>query len=149
MVPLLNIFTIVSLALLIGTEFAVSAFVNPVLWKLDEFAQATAIRMFARKLGTVMPFWYVGCQVLLACVWVVGRGGMHANLLLIAIAIWAVVIVLTLLFLVPINNRMAKLDPQSFLAESRRAHHTWDAMHRARVAALTAAFVCLVAANVR
>ena len=66
MVTLLNIFAIVSLALLIGTEFSVSAFVNPVLWKLDEFAQATAIRMFARMLGTVMPFWYVGCQVLLA-----------------------------------------------------------------------------------
>ena len=74
---------------------------------------------------------------------------MHADLLLIANAIWAAVIVLTLLFLVPINNRMAKLDPQSFVAESRRAHHTWDAMHRARVAALTVAFVCLVAANVR
>lgn len=149
MVTLLNIFAIVSLALLIGIEFSVSAFVNPVLWKLDEFAQATAIRMFARMLGTVMPFWYVGCQVLLGCVWVVERREMHADLLLIANAIWAAVIVLTLLFLVPINNRMAKLDPQSFVAESRRAHHTWDAMHRARVAALTVAFVCLVAANVR
>ncbi len=145
----LNIATIVSLALLIGTEFAVSAFVNPVLWKLDEFAQATAIRMFARKLGKAMPFWYAGSLVLLGWIWVLERGGEHAHLLLGAAAIWVAVIVFTLIFLVPINNRMAQLDPQSLTAEARREHHTWDAMHRARVAALTAAFVCLVAASVR
>ena len=80
----LYIATVVSLALLIGTEFAVSAFVNPILWKLDDVAQATAIRMFARKLGTVMPFWYVGSLVLLGCIWVLERHSGHAQLLMVA-----------------------------------------------------------------
>jgi hypothetical protein len=145
----LYIATVVSLALLIGTEFAVSVFVNPILWKLDDVAQATAIRLFARKLGGVMPFWYVGSLVLLGCIWVLERHSGHAQLVMVAAGLWVVVILFTLLFLVPINNRMARLDPQSFVAESRREHHKWDAMHRARVAALTAAFACLVAASVR
>jgi uncharacterized membrane protein len=149
MIHLLTILTTVSLGLLIGTEFAVSVFVNPVLWKLDHSAQAAAIRMFARKLGTAMPFWYVGSLVLLACGWFLGHDEAQRWLLSGATLIWIAVIVLTLLFLVPINNRMTQLDPGSFAVESRREHHKWDAMHRARVAALTVAFVCFLAANVR
>jgi uncharacterized membrane protein len=149
MIHLLTILTIVSLGLLIGTEFAVSVFVNPVLWKLDHSAQAAAIRMFARKLGTAMPFWYVGSLVLLACGWFLGHHEAQRWLLSGATLIWVAVIVLTLLFLVPINNRMMQLDPGSFALESRREHHNWDAMHRARVAALTVAFVCFLAASVR
>src|ERR1035438_2840484 len=149
MIHFLTIITIVSLGLLIGTEFAVSVFVNPVLWKLHNSAQAAAIRMFARKLGTAMPFWYAGSLVLLASAWFLGHHEAHPWLLLSANLIWVAVIVLTLLFLVPINNRMAQLDPGSFAVESRREHHKWDAMHRARVAALTVAFVCFLAASVR
>jgi len=37
---LLNIATILCIGLLIGAEFAVSAFINPVVWKLDPAAQA-------------------------------------------------------------------------------------------------------------
>jgi hypothetical protein len=43
---LLNIATILCIGLLIGNEFAVSAFINPVVWKLDSGAQATAFRRF-------------------------------------------------------------------------------------------------------
>ena len=53
---ILGIVTSMSIGLMIGTEFSVSAFVNPVLEKLDNSAQAQATRLFARKLGTVMPF---------------------------------------------------------------------------------------------
>ena len=36
--PVRDILTITSLGLLVGTEFAVSAFVNPVVWKLEDRA---------------------------------------------------------------------------------------------------------------
>src|ERR1700733_4679923 len=55
---ILGIATTMCIGLMIGTEFAVSAFVNPILEKLDESARVHATRLFARKLGTVMPFWY-------------------------------------------------------------------------------------------
>jgi hypothetical protein len=64
---ILNIVTTVCIGLMIGTEFAVSAFINPTLWKLEDRAQMDAIRLFAAKLGLVMPFWYgLGLLLLLA-----------------------------------------------------------------------------------
>ena len=52
---------------MIGTEFAVSAFINPVLWRFERGAQIKAIHMFAAQLGFVMPFWYgMGLVLLLA-----------------------------------------------------------------------------------
>ncbi len=44
---ILNVVTVLCVGLLIGTEFAVSAFINPILRKLDDGAQAQAISLFA------------------------------------------------------------------------------------------------------
>src|ERR1700730_12476265 len=62
---LLNVATTLCIGLLIGAEFAVSAFVNPVLFKLSLAARAEATRFFGRLLGTVMPFWYIASLLLL------------------------------------------------------------------------------------
>jgi hypothetical protein len=141
----LDIVTTVCVGLLIGTEFSVSAFVNPVLWKLDARAQSQAIGMFARLLGTVMPFWY-GLSLLLLLAETAIHWHAASALLSTASGIWAAVIVLTLLFLVPINNRMMHLDPGSFGDAARREHRKWDAMHRVRVLALSVAMVCFLIA---
>jgi hypothetical protein len=142
---ILDIVTTVCIGLLIGTEFAVSAFINPILRKLDDAAQAQAIGMFAQRLGFVMPFWYLGSLLLLAAATVV-RWHAGAALLIAACAIWVAVIVATLLVLVPINNRMMKLDAKAFPAEAQREHRKWDQLHRVRVGALTAAAVCFLVA---
>ena len=142
----LDIVTTVCIGLLIGTEFAVSVFINPILRKLDDGARAQAIGMFARKLGFVMPFWYAGSLLLLVSATVVRWHNADDGLLIAACAIWAAVIVGTLLVLVPINNRMMKLDAKAFPAEAQREHRKWDQLHRVRVGALTAAVVCFLVA---
>ena len=126
---------------MIGTELAVSAFINPILEKLEDRARLTAVRLFASKLGFAMPFWYaLGFFFLLAVAFLfLHQPGFP--LVAAAAAIWAVVIVLTLLFLVPINNRMARLSPDAAAGESLRQHRKWDLMHRVRVGALTAAML--------
>jgi uncharacterized membrane protein len=141
---LLSIVSIVSIGLMIGVEFAVSAFINPILWKLAEPARGLAVGLFAAKLGTAMPFWYAGNFLLLAIEAFLLRNQPAIRFLAAALGIWAAVIVLTLLFLVPINNRLARPDAKLSLDESHRQHKTWDARHRARVAALAAAFVLLL-----
>ncbi|MBT9333181.1 DUF1772 domain-containing protein [Paracidobacterium acidisoli] len=146
MMHILNIATIVSIGLLTGTEFAVSAFINPVLWQMEDRSQARAVSLFAKKLGTAMPFWYVLSFLLLIAEAVLQRHASGLPLLIAAGTIWATVILLTLLFLVPINNRMGRLQADSFPEEAKREHHRWDAMHRLRVAALGAALVCLLLA---
>ncbi len=140
---LLYTLTVVCIGLLVGAELAMSVFVNPVLEKLDERARAAAIRLFAVRVGTAMPYWYIASLVLMLIETFVHRHEAGSSLLIAAIAVWVAVIVLTLMFLVPINNRMMRLEGSLPEAE-RRDHKRWDHLHRGRVAALTACLVLLI-----
>ncbi|MGA7106200.1 MAG: DUF1772 domain-containing protein [Terracidiphilus sp.] len=142
----LSVATTVCLGLLAGTEFAVSAFVNPVLWQLEPRTQASLIRTFGKNLGAAMPVWYGLSFLLLLVECVLYRHAPGFWLLIAASAIWMVVIVLTLLFLVPLNNRLVALDPGDWTEETWRAHGKWDARHRLRIAALVTALVCFALA---
>jgi uncharacterized membrane protein len=146
MISFLILVTTVCIGLLVGVEFAVSAFVNPVLWTLEPSAQAAAIRLFARNLGRAMPPWYIASFVLLIIAAIVQRHQSGQILLVAASVIWAAVILLTILFLVPINNRMAQLSGETVSNQTLREHRKWDALHRLRVVALTAAMVCFLLA---
>ena len=93
---ILDLFTILCLALMTGNELAVSCFVNPAIWQLDESPQAQALSLLARSLGKVMPFWYVLCLVLLTVEAYVRRNGPHAQLLQGAVVLWIITIVYTI-----------------------------------------------------
>jgi uncharacterized membrane protein len=144
MEPILDIVATICIGLMIGTEFAVSVFVNPILAQLDEPAEADATRLFARKLGAVMPFWYGLSLLLLIAETVTRRQQPGVALLGAASAIWAGVILLTLLLLVPINNRIANMASNVFEEPLRREHKKWDSLHRWRVLALVVAMICLL-----
>jgi uncharacterized membrane protein len=146
MTSIFSIVSVISIGLMIGTEFAVWAFINPILLKLEEPSRSEAIRLFARKLGTVMPFWYAGNFLLLVGEAFLLRGHAAVTLLSSASGIWAAVIVLTLIFLVPINNRLASQDTGLSIDEAHRQHQHWDMLHRARVVALVAAMALFLVA---
>jgi len=147
--PLLDIVTTVCIGLLIGTEFAVAVFINPILRKLGAREELRAIRLFAATLGSAMPIWY-SLSFLLLITEAGSRHNESGYLLLIAAgAIWAAVIVLTLLFLVPIANRLARVDPDAAVEPALKEASRWDAMHRWRVATLTAAMICFLIAVLR
>ncbi len=143
---ILDIVAIVSVGMMTGVEFAVSAFVNPVLLTMEAEGQAFATRAFARLLGRVMPFWYIGNMVLLGVeAWI--RHGQNGSLLLYAACgVWAAVIALTLMFLVPINNRIAALPDGAFVQAMKAEHRVWELRHRVRIAALVVAMVLLLMA---
>ena len=103
-----------------------------------------AIRLFAAKLGAAMPFWYIISFLLLIAELVSRRSESGYLLLIAASSIWAAVIVLTILFLVPINNRLARVDPDAAVEPALKEHGRWDAMHRWRVATLAVAMVCFL-----
>lgn len=143
---ILDIVTVVSVGMMAGVEFAVSGFLNPVLLTMEDAAQVFATRAFARLLGRVMPFWYIGNMVLLIAEAVVRHGQSGSALLYAACGVWAAVIALTLVFLVPINNRIAALPDGAFVQAMRAEHRVWDLRHRVRIAALVAAMVLLLVA---
>ena len=147
MLRLLDIVTTSCIGLLIGTELAVSIFINPILWRLDSVAQMSAVRMFAKRLGTAMPFWYAASLALLIAEAIVRRREASIALLLLACAIWVAVIVITILFLVPINNQLAQTGPRSVAAVAQQQHKRWDTMHRYRVAALAISMLCFLFAT--
>ena len=147
--PLLDIIAVICIGLLVGVEFAVAAFINPILRKLNRREELNAVRLFAAKLGKIMPFWYGLSLVLLVAEVIVRYPNRGESLLIAAGAIWAAVILLTIVFLVPINNRMARLDPNAAPDDAMQEHSRWDLMHRWRVVSLTAAMVCFLLAIIR
>ena len=136
MTRLLDIVTTGCIGLLIGTELAVSVFINPILWKLENEVQLTATRLFARRLGAAMPFWYAASLMLLVAEAVVRRHESGVAFVETACVIWAAIIILSIVFLVPINNRLAQIGGHSVAEVARQHHRRWDRLHRYRVAAL-------------
>ena len=139
----LDVLSILCTGLMIGNELAVSLFVNPVIWQLEEGSQAKALSLFAGILGKVMPFWYALCLLLMIAETYLRRHQPGVTLLLIAVVIWIGIIVYTVTTLVPINNRIARLAdglPEGW----RQEHRKWDMYHRWRIFGLVIAMACLV-----
>jgi Domain of unknown function (DUF1772) len=139
----LDVLTILCTGLMIGNELAVSLFVNPVIWQLEDGSQAKALSLFAGILGKVMPFWYAWCLTLMIAETYLLRHRPGLTLLLIAVVIWIAIIVYTVTTLVPINNRIARLA-DSLPEGWRQEHKRWDTYHRWRILSLVIAMVCLV-----
>ena|SRR5579871_309478 len=140
---LLDVITILCAGLMVGNELTVSLFINPVIWQLDEHAQAKALSLFARYLGKAMPIWYALCLVLLIVEAYLRRHQPALPLLLTAIILWIAVILYTVTALVPINNRIAALSTASLPTQWRSEHKKWDTLHRFRILALITAMICL------
>jgi hypothetical protein len=137
---LLDLVTTLSIGLLIGVELSVAVFINPILERLDPVTQSTLIRHFAKRLGTAMPFWYCFNLLLLCIESAPRRHQPDAILFFIAVTLWALTILMTVFFLVPINNRMMQLQG-AISEQSKRAHRKWDMLHRFRIGVLVVAAI--------
>ena len=141
---LLNVATVFLVLSLVSVEFSVAAFVDPAAWRLDPEPQLKLLSRLASVLGRVMPVWYPVSAFLLGVqTWLYwhtsGRGA-----LLVADAIWLLASVGSILFLVPLNTRLAHGD-----ADWQRIHRIWDKRHRVRTAALAIAAVLFTYVVVR
>ena len=77
---------------------------------------------------------------------VVRRHQAGAAFVAVASAIWCGAIILSVVFLVPINNRLAHFGANSVAEVAREQHRRWDRLHRYRVAALTTSMLCFLIA---
>ncbi|MDQ2842683.1 MAG: DUF1772 domain-containing protein [Acidobacteriota bacterium] len=117
---------------------------NPAASRLEPEAQLKMLSRFALVLGKVMPVWYPVCTLLFGIeTWLYwhtsGRG-----VLLTADAIWLLASVASILYLVPLNTRIAE-----GAADWQRIHRIWDRRHRVRIVALSIAAVLLTYVVVR
>jgi hypothetical protein len=124
---------------LVGSEFAVAAFFRPILGRLPDDAFWAARGDGAGVLGKVMPFWYLTSFALL--VGVTAAAGAQRWLIGAGAGLMVAVVLLSVLVLVPINNKIAawrNADEVSRVLAAR-----WDRLHWLRVAILAVIFVLL------
>jgi hypothetical protein len=136
-----HVFAIVALVLtgpLVGVELGVAAFTNPLIAKLPDDSYRAVRSGGSRLLGALMPFWYLGTLIALIAGAVVARD----TPAIVAVALMAAVMVLSLAVLVPINNRIGRWRSDSDV--NRELAGRWDRLHGVRVGLLVAMFVALV-----
>jgi len=146
MLSALEVVTIVVVGLMVGVEFAVAFVLNPILNGLPADSSQRGRAHGGRMLGALMPFWYVGSLVLSA-VWAVA--GWHrpgTGLVVIAAALLIVSVIMSLLLLVPINNRGKTWTVENRPEDWKEQMNRWDRFHYIRVAVIIAAFALLAAA---
>jgi hypothetical protein len=141
-----DITTAALVAMMVGNEFAVAAFVHPQIRKLDDSTHAQAAAPLAAVLGKAMPLWYGLALLLIAGAVFEHRPISSGSGLLLALAatLWAATIVFTITMLVPINNRIARMNTAHPYAGWLQDRARWDRLHQIRVAFLTIALVLLL-----
>ncbi|MEH0549000.1 DUF1772 domain-containing protein [Streptomyces sp. B21-105] len=146
MLNALEVFTTVVIGVMVGVEFSVAFVINPILNALPEDSRNLGHAHGGRMLGAVMPVWYIGSLVLVA-VWAVAgwhHGGTH--LVVSAAGLLILSVVMSILLLVPINNRNKAWTPENRPADWKEQLNRWNRFHYVRVAVIIAAFTLLVAA---
>lgn len=145
----LAIVTVVVVGMMVGVEFAVAVFVNPILDRLPDDYCLAARSDGARVLGRAMPVWYISSMVLGAVWAAVAWGGAGASLAATATALLAISIVMSLLLLVPINNRAKTWTAEGRPADWRQQAGRWDRYHDVRVGVIVLAFALFAVALTR
>lgn len=135
--------------LLTGSELAIGVFVHPVLSKLQDAAHAESAKPLAQLLGRVMPLWYAGALLLVvASLFTRARGSWSWWACLSSAALLGATVPLSLICLVPINNRVAAWELGALPADWKSDRRRWDRYHSIRIVILVLASVAIVAAVV-
>jgi uncharacterized membrane protein len=142
----LAVITATVVGVMVGVEFSVAVFVNPILRRLPVGASLEARADGGRVLGRVMPFWYFGSLLLTAGLAAITWGGSVSGAATAAAALLAVSVVMSITLLVPINNRSATWTADRHPTDWREQQQRWDRLHYARVAIIVAGFVLTLAA---
>ncbi|MFD7065821.1 anthrone oxygenase family protein [Streptomyces sp. NPDC059913] len=148
MLSTLQVVTTVVVGLMVGVEFSVAFIMSRILNALPEDSAQLGHSHGGRMLGALMPFWYIGSLVLSA-IW--AAAGWHrpgAGLVVTAAGLLILSVIMSMLLLVPINNRGKTWTPENRPADWKQQLHRWERYHYVRVAVIVAAFALLVTALV-
>lgn len=142
----LHLLAVLMLGLMCGSELNLAAFAHPTFNRQPAQVHIPMRSSFATLFGHVMPFWMTGSTLLNLLLLLPFE---HLNdsawrLVAIAFAIQVLAVLFSLVFPVPINNRIAKWTPESLPNDWRTQEHRWDTYHWLRTCGLVAAFAILL-----
>ena len=146
----IEIAAIVVAGTLTGSELAVAVFFHPRISRLEDAVHVRAVQALAKVFGAVMPFWYALTFLLALAVTFVAHTTRSTPwwLALASTALFALISVYSLLLPVPINNQVARWQPDTVPANWRDLRRRWDLLHAIRVVFLIIALILLVASCV-
>src|SRR5882672_5629699 len=146
----LEVAAIVVAGTLTGSEFAVAVFFHPCISHLEDAVHIRAAQPLAKVLGMVMSFWYPFTFLLAVAVTFVAHTARSTPwwLALTSTVLLALISLYFLLLPVPINNQVARWQPDSVPPNWRDLRRRWDLLHAIRVAFLIIALILLVASCV-
>jgi uncharacterized membrane protein len=135
---------------LTGSELAVAVFFHPCISRLEDAVHIRAAQTLAKVLGMVMQFWYPLTFLLALALTLVAHatGSTPWWLALTSTVLLALISVYSVLLPVPINNQVARWQPDSVPANWRGLRRRWDLLHAIRVVFLVIALILLVASCV-
>jgi uncharacterized membrane protein len=136
----------VAVGLMVGVEFSVAFVMNRIFDALPEDSGQLARAHGGRMLGAVMPFWYIGSLVLVGIWAIAGRHHHGTGLVVTAGALLILSVIMSILLLVPINNRNKTWTPENRPEDWKEQLNRWNRFHYVRVAVIIAAFALLVTA---
>ncbi|UNZ21072.1 DUF1772 domain-containing protein [Streptomyces sp. 891-h] len=146
MLNALQVVTIVVVGVMVGVEFSVAFVINPILNALPGDSGQLGRAHGGRMLGAAMPVWYITSLALVAAWATAGWHDHGAGLVVTAGALLIVSVIMSILLLVPINNRGKTWTPDNRPADWKEQMNRWDRFHYVRVAVIIAAFALLAAA---
>ena len=146
----LEIAAVVVTGTLTGSEFAVAVFFHPCISRLEDAVHIRTAQTLAKVLGTVMALWYPLTFLLALALTLVAHPARSTPwwLALASTVLLALISVYSVLLPVPINNQVARWQPDSVPANWRDLRRRWDLLHGIRVVFLVIALILLVASCV-
>ena len=121
---------------LTGSELAVAVFFHPCISRLEDAVHIRAAQTLAKVLGRVMQFWYPLTFLFALALTLVAHATRSTPwwLALTSTVLLALISVYSVLLPVPINNQVARWQPDSVPANWRDLRRRWDLLHAIRVA---------------
>lgn len=142
----LQVFAVLVLGLMCGSELNVAAFAHPALNRQPGDVHIRMRSSLATVFGHVMPFWMTGSTLLNLLLLLPFEHLDPAawRLAAIAFVIQVAAVLFSLTGPVPINNRIIRWTPQSVPDDWKAQEHRWDLYHWLRTGGLVVAFGFLV-----
>jgi uncharacterized membrane protein len=146
MLNALHVVTTVVVGVMVGVEFSVPFFSNPILNALPGDNGLRGRTHGARLGGAVMPFWYITSLVLVGVWAIAGWNRPGTGPVVTAGALLILSVIMSITLLVPINNRVKAWTADNRPEDWKEQLNRWDRYHYVRVAVIVAAFALLATA---
>lgn len=143
----LSVLATTVMGLMVGVEVSVARVINPITLALPAGPSMAARAHAARMLGRVMPFWYIASLILAGALAFVSWGRPAATPAVLAGVLLAISVVMSVAWLVPLNNRAKTWTPEDHPSDWRALQGRWDRLHGVRIVVIVAAFALIALAG--